>query len=76
MKLEFSRQILEKYSKYQISWKSVQWEPSSMRKDRAKTKLTVAFRNFANAPKICFIAHIHKWFVAAASRATLHNISS
>jgi hypothetical protein len=40
--------------KHQISWKSVQWEPScSMRTDGRTdmTKLTVAFRNFANAPK-------------------------
>jgi len=28
MMLEFSGQIVERYSKYQISWKSVQWEPS------------------------------------------------
>jgi len=28
MKLEFSGQILEKYSDNQISWKSVHWEPS------------------------------------------------
>jgi len=40
--------------KYQISWKSVQWEPSfSMRTDgrRDMTKLIVTFRNFANASK-------------------------
>jgi hypothetical protein len=40
--------------KYQISWKSVKWEPSCfMRTDRRTdmTKLIVAFRNFANAPK-------------------------
>ena len=36
--------------KYQISWKSVQWEPScSTRTDM--TKLTVDFRNFVQAPK-------------------------
>jgi hypothetical protein len=28
MKLEFSRQIFEKYSNNHISWKSIQWEPS------------------------------------------------
>jgi hypothetical protein len=41
-----------KIFKYQISWKSVQWEPScSMRTDMAKP--TVAFRNFTNAPENC-----------------------
>ena len=36
--------------KYQILWKSVQWEPSwSMRTDM--TRLIVAFRSFENAPK-------------------------
>ena len=39
-----------KIPKYQISWKSIQWEPScSMRTDRRTDikKLIVAFRNFA-----------------------------
>jgi hypothetical protein len=43
-----------KILKYQLSWKSVQWEPScSMRTDRRTdlTKLIVAFRSFVNAPK-------------------------
>jgi len=50
-KLEFSRQTAEKSSKYQISWKSIQCEPScSMRTDRwtAMPKLIVTFRNFVN----------------------------
>ena len=35
MKLEFPRNILEKYAEYQISWKSIHWKPScSMRTDR------------------------------------------
>ena len=38
----------EKMLKHQISWKSVQWEPSS-REQTDMTKLKVAFRNFANA---------------------------
>jgi len=33
MKLEFSRQIFEKIQ-YQISWKSVQWEPRHFHADR------------------------------------------
>jgi len=48
----------KKILKYQISWKTVQWEPScSMRTDGRRygrtdmTKLIVAFRYFANAPK-------------------------
>jgi hypothetical protein len=43
-----------KMLKYQISWKSVRWEPSySIRTDGRKgiTKLIVTFRNFPNAPK-------------------------
>ena len=43
--------------KYQISWKSVQWEPScSMRTDRWTdiTKLIVYLRSFAKAPKTTF----------------------
>jgi hypothetical protein len=64
MKLESSRQIFEKKLQYQISSKSVQWEPScSMRTDKQTdmTKLIVAFRNFAKAPKksavIYFLPH-------------------
>ena len=54
MKLEFSRHIFEKILKYQISWKSVQWEPSfSVRTDGPTdmTKLIVALHDFAKAPK-------------------------
>ena len=44
----------QKITKYQNLRKSIQWQQScSMRKDRRKdmTKLTIAFRNFANVPK-------------------------
>ena len=60
MKWIFSTGFL-KLHRYWISWKSVQWEQSSsMRTDRQTdrqtdtdmTKLIVALRNFANAPKI------------------------
>jgi len=34
---------------HKISWKSVQWKPSSMRTDMMK--LIVAFRSFATVPK-------------------------
>ena len=56
MKLEFSQQIFEKPS-YQISWKSVQWEPSfSMQTDGQtdgrmdRHDKAVIFRSFANLP--------------------------
>jgi hypothetical protein len=54
MKLEFSRQISEKSTKYQNSRKSMQCEPSySMRKEirTDTTKQIVAFRNFVKTPK-------------------------
>jgi len=57
---------LRKLLKYQISWKSVQWEPScSMRTDgrtdgqTVMTKLTVAFRKFAKAPKPVYLHFSH-----------------
>ena len=55
--LIFSTHFRKKILKYQISWKSVQWEPScSMRTDgqtgrqRGMTKLTLASSIFAKAP--------------------------
>jgi hypothetical protein len=58
MKLEFSRQSFEKYSNIKFHE-----NPSSGSRDFPRgwtdgrttgmTKLTVAFRNFANAPKNC-----------------------
>jgi hypothetical protein len=42
-----------KILKYQLSWKSVQWEPSCPMRTGEQidvTKPTFAFRNFANAP--------------------------
>jgi len=47
LKLEISRQFFRKIRQYQISWKSVHWEPSCyLRKEI--TKPTVAFHSFAN----------------------------
>jgi len=48
--------------KYQILWKSVQWEPSCpcglTDGQTGITKLTVSFRDFAKAPKsgpLCYV---------------------
>jgi hypothetical protein len=54
MKLEFSRQILEKKLLYQVSLKSVRWEPSgSIRSDGH----VIIFRNFAKPPVRKFLYH-------------------
>ena len=42
--------VFRKIFRYQISWKSVKWGPSCYRRTHM-TKLIVALRNFANAPK-------------------------
>jgi len=75
MKLEFSRQIFGKIFKYQISWKSFQWEPSCSIRTDGRTEVTnliVAFRNFAKAPKnpsIC--SELKMWITAKGDRWTL-----
>jgi len=53
MKIKFYGQIFEKYTKYQISYKSVHWDSScSMRTGgQSDMKLIVVFRNFANILK-------------------------
>ena len=65
MKLEFFNSFRNTIQ-YQISWKSVQREPSfSMRAGgRADMKLIIPFRNFANAPKIFKIYWISFYFIA------------
>jgi hypothetical protein len=72
--------VFRKILEYQISWKTVQWEPScSMRKTDGRTngqtdgrtdmrKLIVAFKNFANAPK--------KWQVTNQFRYNNNNAES
>ena len=60
MKLEFSRQIIEKYSNIKfhenpsIGSRAVPCGRMSRRKDRRRDmmKLILAFRNFAKAPKM------------------------
>ena len=39
-----------KMLKYKTSWKSIQWEPSSVGTDGRKAELIVCFRSFANDP--------------------------
>ena len=54
-KYEFPRHLFKKI-KLQISWKSVQWEQICSiwtNRQTDMTKLTVAFRNCANAPNNC-----------------------
>ena len=58
MKLEFSRKAFEKHSNIKFNEnpstgsRIVPWEQTDGRMDRTdRTKLIVAFRNFANAPK-------------------------
>ena len=56
MKLEFSRYIFEKELKYQVSYKSVQWEPScSMRRDghdEANNRFSQFTRNFISSTPV------------------------
>jgi len=52
MKLEFSRQIFEKYSKNFMKIRPVAAEFHADRQ-AGMTKLTVVFRAFTTAPKIC-----------------------
>jgi hypothetical protein len=53
MKLEFSREILQKNARIS-NFMKFQWEPSHFvltQRQADLTKLTVAFRSFVNAPK-------------------------
>jgi hypothetical protein len=57
MKLHLSRHSRKKL-RYQISWKSVQWEPSCLMRTDGRTwrRKIFGFRNFANAPN--YYSHI------------------
>jgi hypothetical protein len=66
MTAEFSQKIIEKILKYQISWKSVQLQPSSS-KWTDITKLIFVFCNFVNVPKTgkingfeCYVVNANK----------------
>jgi hypothetical protein len=57
-------QIFEKMVEYQISWKSVQWEPSCSMRTNGRTdmpNLIVAFRNFAKAPANWSLGPVAVW---------------
>jgi hypothetical protein len=59
MKLGFSGQIFEKYSHIKFHEIASSGSRADGQTDRDRKKLTVAFRNFANAPKnanFCVIA--------------------
>jgi len=58
-----------KILKYQISLKSVQWEPSSMPTDM--TNLIVVFRSFSTAPKKASPAHAIKAYSRSRGIAPL-----
>ena len=61
--------VFRRILKYQISWNSVQWKPScSMRTDGRTdmTKLTVAIRKLAHAPKSSCKSHRHSISVTDA----------
>ena len=79
MKLEFSQQTFEKKLKYQVLPKSGQWEPSCcMRTDRRAadmTKVIVALRNFAKAPKKLIIT-VQVFDFASAAFWNTHSTSA
>jgi hypothetical protein len=77
--LNFLWTDFRKILKYQNLWKSVQLEPSlSMRTDGQTdmTKLIVAFRNFANAPKNGYTEAASMNFVTFFKTTTSKGISS
>jgi hypothetical protein len=67
-----------KIFKYEISWKSVQWESSCSMRANGRTdvtKLIVALRSFANAPKnefrrfLCYSSHGWKFSYCPSCKA-------
>ena len=91
-KLEFCGLFSEKkILKRQISWKSVQWEPSCSvwtdgrtYRERDMTKLIIAVRNFANAPKthfknvytVCIYICIYIYALICGQRADAKDLNS
>jgi hypothetical protein len=62
-----------KILRYQISWKSVQWEPScSMQTDGLidMTKSIVAVRSFANAPNDAYVIAIQRRYTLNGTHAS------
>ena len=72
--LPHSSTLSHKWTKYQISWKYVQWDLSCSKqtnRHRDTMKLTVAFRNFANVPKNC-TDHQHSKLLACLLACLLY----
>jgi hypothetical protein len=72
IKLEFSRQLFEKYSniKFRDNPSSGKRVVPYRRTDRQTTKVIVTFRNFANAPKMIYLTPIHGFCRCRASYFT------
>jgi len=70
MELEFSRKIFEKL-KHQISWKSVQWEPScSMRTDRQTDRQTWRILRCITAKTQLYYHTVIKFYISVHIKAT------